>query len=85
MSHTTQTPTPTPTEIRPWYREPWPWFLIILLSTVVVAGFITAWLAFNGADPLIISDREYQAVRAELKASPAPDTPPQGSDQDDDD
>jgi len=57
---------------RPWYREPWPWFLIILLSTVVAAGLVTAWLAFNGTDPLIVSEAEYQQLRAEQKVSESP-------------
>jgi hypothetical protein len=65
------------TRIRPWYREPWPWFLIIGLSTVVIAGFVTAWLAFTNADELVVSESEYQQIRAELKASPAPPSPTQ--------
>ena len=73
------------TEIRPWYREPWPWFLITLLSTVVIAGLITAWLAFTTEDELVVTERQYQQIRAELKASPAPESTPPASDQDDDD
>lgn len=72
-------------EIRPWYQEPWPWFLIILLSTVVIAGFITAWLAVTTADELVVSDSEYLQIRADLKVSHAPESSKQSSDEDDED
>ena len=32
----------------PWYRQGWPWFLILLPATVVVACFITLYLARQG-------------------------------------
>ncbi len=35
---------------QPWYREPWPWILMAGPATVVVAGLITAWLAFHGVE-----------------------------------
>ena len=39
--------------VRPWYREPWPWILMAGPAIVVVASFITLWLAVTGADPVI--------------------------------
>src|SRR5512139_3898062 len=41
---------------RPWYREPWPWILMAGPAAVVVAGAVTAWIAFDGADGLVADD-----------------------------
>jgi len=35
---------------RPWYREFWPWFIIALLSSVVIASLFTVVLAFKHSD-----------------------------------
>lgn len=40
----------------PWYREPWPWFLMALPGTVVVAGIITTVIAFRTNDGLVVDD-----------------------------
>jgi hypothetical protein len=40
----------------PWYRQFWPWFLISLPATAVVAGFITLNLAINSDDGLVKDD-----------------------------
>lgn len=45
-----------PMHSKPWYREPWPWFLISLPATAVVAGLTTAWMAFHNADGLVVGD-----------------------------
>jgi len=41
---------------RPWYREPWPWFLISLPATAVIAGLTTVWIAYRSADGLVVGD-----------------------------
>ena len=41
---------------RPWYREPWPWILISLPATAVVAGIATVWIAASSADGLVVGD-----------------------------
>lgn len=41
---------------KPWYREPWPWFLISLPATAVIAGLITVWIAVTSADGLVVGD-----------------------------
>ncbi len=33
--------------ITPWYKQFWPWFLIALPASVVVASLITVTLFFN--------------------------------------
>ncbi len=43
----------------PWYRQFWPWFLITLPATVVVAGFFTLYLAIKYSDDLV-SDNYYR-------------------------
>ena len=40
----------------PWYRQFWPWFLMALPATVVVAGLTTWWIAASGADALVADD-----------------------------
>jgi hypothetical protein len=40
----------------PWYRQFWPWFLIMLPASVVVAGFYTLYLANRYSDDLVVDD-----------------------------
>ncbi len=39
-----------------WYKQFWPWFLIILPGTVVIASLITVTIAFKGADALVVDN-----------------------------
>lgn len=39
-----------------WYRQFWPWFLILLPGSVVIASFITIYIAASNPDPIIKSD-----------------------------
>ena len=47
---------------QPWYREPWPWFLILLPMSAVVASMITIWLAVKSADGLVEDDYYKQGI-----------------------
>lgn len=40
----------------PWYRQFWPWFLILLPASVVVAGLVTVFIASKGADDLVVDE-----------------------------
>ena len=40
----------------PWYRQPWPWFLMAGPAIVVVAGFVTLAFAIESADGLVADD-----------------------------
>jgi hypothetical protein len=40
----------------PWYRQFWPWFLILLPASVVVAGLYTLYIANRHADDLVVDD-----------------------------
>ncbi len=41
---------------KPWYREPWPWFLMSLPAAAVIAGLTTVWIANRSADGLVVGD-----------------------------
>jgi len=51
MSHTDAMNSATP-----WYREPWPWILMSGPALVIVAGFVTLYLAVTRADPLVVDN-----------------------------
>jgi hypothetical protein len=38
----------------PWYRQFWPWFIMALPASAVVAGLYTLWLAGQTTDSLVI-------------------------------
>jgi len=40
----------------PWYRHRWPWLLMLGPAIVVVAGFLTLWLAVTSDDGLVADD-----------------------------
>lgn len=40
----------------PWYRQFWPWFLIALPGSVVVAGLVTVYIASRHADDLVVDN-----------------------------
>jgi len=53
----------------PWYKHCWPWILMAGPAIVIVAGFITAWLAIVSNDGLV-DDNYYKvglSVNQELK------------------
>lgn len=54
----------TPNATKPWYREPWPWLLMLGPFVVVVAGIYTAWLAISTADGLVTDDYYKQGLAA---------------------
>ncbi|MFK8048230.1 MAG: FixH family protein [Halioglobus sp.] len=40
----------------PWFKQFWPWFLITLPATVVVAAFVTLYIANKHSDDLVSKD-----------------------------
>ena len=40
----------------PWYRQFWPWFLIALPGSVVIAGLATLVIANRYSDDLVVTD-----------------------------
>ena len=58
-------------DVEPWYRQFWPWFLIALPATAVVFSFATLYIALHGADEVIPHDGDsasYSAPRAPASA-----------------
>ena len=41
---------------RPWYRQFYPWMLIALPASAVIAGFITLYIAITHPDALVLKD-----------------------------
>ena len=58
----------------PWYRQFWPWFLIMLPGSAVVGGFVTLYIAIKTQDSLVlnveksIGDSKEQILFAERRA-----------------
>jgi len=69
MKHT-EILTESAVDIRPWFREPWVWFIIALPAAAVVGCAITIWLAITRPDYVIVDDIEYQYIKADLHATP---------------
>jgi len=76
------------TDSTPWYRQPLVWMLIMLPATVVVASFITLYLAIHSDDGLVeddyyqrgkeinrVLDRDHAAQRYGLRAQVTLDVP----------
>lgn len=53
----------------PWYRQFWPWFLILLPGTAVIASLYTLIIANQYADDLVVDDyyKEGLAINRQLK------------------
>ena len=48
--------TPSDLDTLPWFKQFWPWFLIALPATVVVAAFVTLYIANRHSDDLVSKD-----------------------------
>ena len=57
-----------PVPVLPWYRQFWPWFIIALLASAVIASLVLFYLAVTRPDYLVIEDEEYRRLNSELKA-----------------
>lgn len=60
-------------DTQPWYRQFWPWFLILLPASVVVASLYTMYLASSGADDLVVDEyyKDGLAINRQLEKSNA--------------
>ena len=52
----------------PWFRQPWPWLLMVMPATAVIAGFATLWLAIHSNNSLVVDDyyREGRAINVQI-------------------
>lgn len=55
MTASRKTDTPS-TDIQPWYRQFWPWFLIAIPAISIVAGVTMIIVSLSGADQMVIDD-----------------------------
>jgi hypothetical protein len=64
-------PTSARAPSRPWYRDRWPWLLMAGPGIVVVAGLVTAWLAWSTDDGVVADDyyRRGLVINKELARS----------------
>lgn len=65
MSRATATP-------RPWYRQFWPWLLMVPPAAAVFGGFVTLYLALATPDPLVRDDCARPEAGGCTEPEPAP-------------
>jgi hypothetical protein len=60
----------TGTSNRPWYREPWPWLLMLPPFGAVIGGFAMLALAVGSPDALVVDDYAHieDFTRAQFEA-----------------
>jgi len=56
-------------DVKPWYKHRWPWLLMLGPAVVVVAGFITIYIAVTQQDALVVDDyyKEGKAINQDLR------------------
>ena len=54
--------------VTPWYRQRWPWLLMIMPATAMFGGIFTWWLAATTNNSLVVDDyyREGRAINQQL-------------------
>ena len=59
----------TSTTAPPWYRQRWPWLLMLGPVLVIVAGAFTSYLAFSRPDAMVVDDyyRQGKAINQDLR------------------
>mgnify|MGYP003639778068 FL=1 len=53
----------------PWYKQFWPWFLIILPMCAVIASLTTLKIALDNSDSLVAEDyyKQGKAINMDLR------------------
>lgn len=66
---------PLPTAL-PWYRQRWPWLLMLGPAIVVVAGSFTTYLAYSHQDAMVVDDyyKKGKAINQDLRRDRAAST-----------
>ena len=54
----------TDLDTKPWYRQFWPWFIIALPASAVVASLYTVSLAVRTTDSLVVTSEDGMDVVA---------------------
>ena len=42
----------------PWYRQFWPWFIIAIPASAVIAGLTTVWISTQTTDSLVLQSED---------------------------
>lgn len=60
--------------VKPWYKQFWPWMIMGLPASVVVASIVTYFIALDGIDSVISKDyyKEGLAINADLTLDKKP-------------
>lgn len=61
---------------RPWYRQLWPWLLILPPAAAVLGGLLTLYLAVSRPDTLVDQSCVQDGVTMRCGASPRDRGPP---------
>jgi hypothetical protein len=48
----------------PWYRQAWPWLVVLPPAVAVIGGLVTVYLAFSHADPEVCGPYVREAFAA---------------------
>ena len=58
-------------DTKPWYRQFWPWFIIALPASAVVAGLTTVWISMQTTDSLVLAADEGVKAAADRQVAAA--------------
>ncbi len=56
-------------DVQPWYKQFWPWFIIALLSSSVIASLTTVWISMQTTDSLVVKSGDDVQMVAERRVS----------------
>lgn len=59
------------TDRHPWYREPWPWLLMLAPGMAIIWGAATLWIAVQYQDPLVTQHAWEEGKKLEIHAPPS--------------
>ncbi len=56
-------------DVQPWYKHFWPWFIVVLLLVVVIKSMVAMSIAIDNADSLVSDDyyKEGKAINMDLR------------------
>ena len=58
-------------DTQPWYRQFWPWFIIALPASAVIAGLTTLWISMQTTDSLVLIPRDGVKTEADRQVAAA--------------
>jgi hypothetical protein len=59
-------------DARPWYRQFWPWFLVVLPAASIVLSFVTLYLALETGDAVVPHEGDSTSYAAPRTPTTAP-------------